>query len=85
MPTNLLLILTFDHIFQIIEPVPFNAAIYLPAVALGIIGGILGAIFTRLNNAINLGRKQIVACEEHSRKKNHQNNRGRTNGGMSKS
>ena len=24
-------------------------------------------------------------CEEHSRKKNHQNNRGRTNGGMSKS
>ena len=47
---------------QIIEPVPFNAAIYVPAVALGIIGGILGAIFTRLNNAINLGRKQIVAC-----------------------
>ncbi len=47
---------------QIIEPVPYNVAIFAPAVALGVIGGVLGAVFTRLNNAVNLTRKRIVAA-----------------------
>ncbi len=54
--------MTLTLTFQIIEPVPYNVAIFLPAIVLGIAGGILGAIFTRLNTAVNLARRKVLEC-----------------------
>ena len=51
--------LRFD--LQIIQPINYNVSIFVPAVVLGIVGGILGAIFTRLNDAMNRGRKEILS------------------------
>ena len=38
-----------------------NIVILVPTIVLGILGGILGAIFTRLNNAIAILRKKFVS------------------------
>ena len=46
---------------QVVEPITMDIGIFVPAIAIGIVGGILGALFVHLNYAICRIRKRIVA------------------------
>lgn len=47
--------------WQLVEPIQIGVAILVPALVLGLVGGLLGATFTRLNAAIIVRRKRLHA------------------------
>lgn len=51
--------------FQTPDPIPMNVISLIPAIALGIFGGVLGALFTRLNSLIVEARKNIIGLIPH--------------------
>ena len=44
-----------------IEPLRLNVAIFLPCIVLGLVGGMFGALFTRVNVFIQKLRKRIIS------------------------
>ena len=44
-----------------VEPIQMHLVSFVPAIILGLMGGILGAIFTRMNTNLNFFRKKVLA------------------------
>lgn len=49
------------YLFQISEGIDVNILMFLPTVVIGIVGGILGALFTFLNLKFARMRKRLLA------------------------
>ena len=48
-------------ILQITEPIQIHVLILVPAIVLGVVGGLLGAFFTRFNVWIVRNRKKMLS------------------------
>ncbi len=47
-------------IFQVGNAIPVNVIMFAPAMLLGVIGGLMGAMFTIMNLKINRTRRRIL-------------------------
>ena len=47
-------------LFQMSEPMQLHVACLVPAIVLGLLGGLMGALFTQLNRGFILARKAMV-------------------------
>ncbi|ELU14762.1 hypothetical protein CAPTEDRAFT_132493, partial [Capitella teleta] len=57
-------------LFQVVHGIPVNILAFIPAVILGILGGILGALFTFMNLKIARSRKRLLSRIEAKWKQN---------------